>query len=391
MRILSVFWKSLREQLRQPLVLSLTLLLPAMFVMLYWMFFPGGGSTSYSVLILNMDKGTQQEDGSSLYAGEDLIEELASVRYQSGDPLLSIKKIENRAEAEQKLRDRKAALLLVIPADFSTGMAKLTAGETADPVHLTIVGDLTNPYYSVAAIFCSAGLESYLQAYAGMIPPVAILEEALGDSAGRSEFEMYVPGLLIFAVVLLVFQASMVITGEVEAGTLQRLRMTRLSSFEYLFGTGLALEVIGIIALLLAFLTARLLGFESEGPLWAAVVVGGITGFAVIGSGLIVAGLTRTVSQAFLLANFPLVLFMFFTNVIYPVPAVPLFTVGTHTVNLFEILPPTHAVIALNKIFSFGVGIDELAYELTMLLVLSVLYLWVGVALFDRVHLKGNH
>jgi ABC-2 type transport system permease protein len=54
---------------------------------------------------------------------------------------------------------------------------------------------------------------------------------------------------------------------------------------------------------------------------------------------------------------------------------------------LNDILPPTHAVIALNKVFTFGASLKDITYELLMLVLLSVIYYAIGVFLFRKRHL----
>jgi ABC-2 type transport system permease protein len=103
-----------------------------------------------------------------------------------------------------------------------------------------------------------------------------------------------------------------------------------------------------------------------------------------------VACFSKTVSQAFVVANFPLGLMMFFSGVIYPLPRVTLFTIAGHAVGPYDILPPTHAVAALNKVLTLGAGLDEVAFELTALTILSMLYFMVGAWLFRRMHLRSG-
>jgi ABC-2 type transport system permease protein len=214
-------------------------------------------------------------------------------------------------------------------------------------------------------------------------------EEPLGASAARSEFENYVPGLLVFAVVMLVFLAAMTVTREVEAGTLRRLQITRMTSLDFLGGISASLALIGVAQVVLTFLTALALGFHSQGPLWVAILVGIVTSFSVIGAGLVVACFSKTVTQAFLAASFPMVLFMFFSGAIYPVPRVSLFVLAGRTFGLYDVLPPTHAVVALNKVLTLGAGPGDVIYELTALFTLSMLYFAAGVWLFRRTHLKA--
>jgi ABC-2 type transport system permease protein len=113
-----------------------------------------------------------------------------------------------------------------------------------------------------------------------------------------------------------------------------------------------------------------------------------MTSLSIVGVGLLVACFSRTVSEAFIYANFPLILLMFFTGTVFPIPPIPLFTIGGHTVALFDFLPPTHAVVALNKVLTLGAGITDVIYELTALFFLSVMYFAAGVWLFKRIHLR---
>jgi ABC-2 type transport system permease protein len=109
----------------------------------------------------------------------------------------------------------------------------------------------------------------------------------------------------------------------------------------------------------------------------------------VIGLGMVVASFSRTVSQAFIVANFPMAMMMFFSGVIYPLPKVILFKVGERVIGLYDILPPTHAVAALNKVLTLGAGLGEINYELSALTILSVLYFAIGVVLFRQFHLRS--
>jgi ABC-2 type transport system permease protein len=145
----------------------------------------------------------------------------------------------------------------------------------------------------------------------------------------------------------------------------------------------------GVASILLTYLTAAALGFHSEGALWIAVVVSAISGLSVIGAGLIVAAFSKTTTQATLIATFPLAIFMFFTGAALPLPPVHLFTVAGRAIGLYDILPPTHAVNALNKILTLGMGFEDVLYEIVAMLALSVIYFAAGVWLFKRTHMRA--
>jgi len=338
MKILKIFWKSLKEQARDWSTMSLSLIIGPFFVLLYWLMIPSG-STAYGVMVLNQDIGS---------SGADTIAVMETLSYASGDPLLDVTTVTDREEAETLLQDRDAEVLIIIPEDFSETLLTASLGDESATSAITLVGDLTNPYYAVGAIMASSAIDEYVQHITSETRPITIEEIALGASGGRSEFDLYVPGT----------------------------------------GISLSTILLGIIALLLTFLVAMALGFESQGPIWAAMLIGSITAIAVVGVGLIVAAFSKTVSQAFIIANFPLIFFMFFSGAVFPLPRIRLFEVAGRVISLYDVIPSTHAVVALNKILTLGAGLIDVPYELVSLVVLSALYFAIGIWLFHQRHMR---
>lgn len=381
MRLMSVFGKSLREQLRSVWMLLLTLIITPFFVLLYWLM-TGGGSTTYNVLVINHDTDVV------LAGGEQAIAAIEAITWANGQPILKVVRVTDRAEAETRLRNREAAALVIIPDDFSRTLRAARAGSATPPSTVTVVGDLTNPYYTIVAVMAMTGIDNYIQATIDQPRVVELKEEPLGASAARTEFEIYVPALLVLSVVMLIFQVAMTVTREVEGGTLRRLQLTRMTAFDLLAGISATQVLLGIASVLLTFLVATALGFRSQGPLWVAVLIAAVTSLSIVGVGLLVACFARTVSEAFIYANFPLILLMFFSGAVFPIPPIPLFTVNGRTIALFDFLPPTQAVVALNKVLTLGAGLNDVLYELGAVLILSVIYFAAGVWLFRRIHLK---
>jgi ABC-2 type transport system permease protein len=378
MKILKIFWKSLKEKARDPVTLGLSLIIGPFFVLLYWLMIPSG-STTYGVLVQNLDTGPR---------GGEAITLLERLAYPSGDPLLDVMSVSNQARAEDILKDRDAEVLLIIPVNFSKIIEAAARGEIQNPAEVTLVGDLTNPYYAVGAVMAGTVIDEFVQVQTGEIRSFKFTEIALGASEGRSEFDLYIPGILIISVVMLVFIISMTITYEVEAGTLRRLQMTSMKTSDLLIGISLPTVLLGVVSLLLTLFVAILLGFNSQGSIWAALLIGGITAVAVVGIGLIVAAFSKSVSQAFIIANFPLIFFMFFSGAVFPIPRIILFQIAGLNISLYDLLPPTHAVMALNKILTLGAGLEDVLYEIISLLVLSLVYYLIGIWIFQRRHLR---
>ena len=402
MRFFGVFLKTIREQRRDLWVLLLSLAFAPLFVVVYWLFTGGNATTSYAVAVVNQDAGFRLAGESELEAGVDVVDAMEALTFKDGSPILRVHPVIDRAAGERMLRERDAAALLVIPPDFSAaiGLAQagraggsaagpeIVSGEPATNVEL--VGDLTNPYYTVAAVMTMSAVESFVIETAREQRTVGLVETALGDSAARTEFELYMPGLFVLAVIMMLFQAAMTIAREIEGGKLKRLRLTRMTSFDLLGGTSAWLVIVGVVEVLVAFGTAAAFGFRSHGSLWVAILVGAITSFSIIGVGMIVASFSKTVSQAFVIANFPFGFFMFLSGAAVPVRLGGLVTVAGHRLGLTALLPPTHAVNALNKVFTMGAGLGDVVFELVALIVLSIVYFGAGVVLFRRRHFAAR-
>ncbi len=388
MRSFLVFKKTMREILRDKWMLGLTLAFAPFFVFLYWLWFQGG-STVYPIAVIDRDTGVTLPDGSIYAAGEEVSRVIQAVTYADGRPLLKVVQVADRAAAEKILRDRQATAFIELPPDFSRTLQALRDGDRSVTASVTFGGDLSNTYYLIGANMALTTVDGYVQKMTGQKPLINYVEQALGASAARTEFETYVPGTLVFSVILLIFLASMTVAREIENGTLRRLQLTPMTSFDLLAGVSSALLLVGAASSGLSFAVALALGFHSQGPVWVAFLISVMAGFSVIGLGLVVASLTRSVSQAFVVANFPLGLMMFFSGVIFPMPAMKLFTVAGHAVSPYDLLPPTHAVVALGKILTLGAGLKDVAYELTALVLLSALYFAFGVWVFRRMHLRS--
>ena len=200
MRLWQVFIKSIREQKRDLWVICLSLAFAPLFVAIYYLMTGSTGTTSYGVLVINQDAPVTLADGSTLAAGNDVVAGMREMVYQNDSPLLRVTLVNDRLEAEQRLRNRAAAALVIIPKDFSAKLAAFRSGDTHASAGLTFIGDLTNPTYTVAAVMAMTAADTFTQGFTDAPRPVELVEIPLGASAARSEFENYVPGLLVLAV-----------------------------------------------------------------------------------------------------------------------------------------------------------------------------------------------
>lgn len=372
MTVLAVLRKGVREQRRDLWVLLLSIATSPLFVFIYWMFY-GVDDTAYRLCVVVSDS-----PGHQVHDAVEALRETSTLR---------ISMVDDMESAKRTVMDGNADAAIELPHEFNAAVStrsNKTQNTSREPISVRLVGDLTNPRYMVAAIMSFSAIEDYVADATGEMRLLELDEEALGSSASKTSLDAYVPGLLILAIVMLIFQASMSVAREMESGTLIRLKMAAMKPADFLAGISIVHIAIGMLSIALTLLVAQALGFHSQGPIWVAFVVGAITILPIIGVGLIIASLSRGVSQAFIIANFPMMLFMFFSGSLFPVSKILTFQLGGHTIGLFDILPPTHAVAALNKVLTMGADLKAIAYELSILIVLSALYFIVGVHLFSK-------
>ena len=379
--MLAVAGKTLREQVRNPWLPLLAIGLGPFFVLLMWAFFPSGGSTTYPVIVVDSDTGAS---GGGIRSGDRAVASLRSLTYDTGVPILDVRQVADLDHAQAEIEARRAVAFVELPEGFTRSLLAARQGTGAVPVR--IGGDLGSPTYPVVAIMIADGLDRFARQETGRTSLLDLTETPLGASGSRTEFELYVPGVLVFAIGLMMFAAATALAQETEAGTINRLVRAPISAAELLGGITIVQVLVGLVAGLASLGTAALLGFRSAGPIWMALPIWVLTSLSVIGLGLLVAAFTRSVAQAFLVANFPFGLFMFLSGTMFPVRGVPLFTLAGHEVNLLDLLPPRHAVNALTSVFSFGS--TSIGYELVMLTLLSAAYFLLGAWAFHRRHLR---
>jgi len=88
-------------------------------------------------------------------------------------------------------------------------------------------------------------------------------------SAGRSlnDFELYIPALLVLAIIMVLYSAAASIIKEVDKGTITRLILSKLTTFEFLSAISLNQMIISTAALGLTFLSVLCCGYKPNGSI----------------------------------------------------------------------------------------------------------------------------
>lgn len=221
---------------------------------------------------------------------------------------------------------------------------------------------------------------------------VKINSESISGTQSLTTFDYYAPGIFIFALLMSAIGVASSLATEVDKGTLERLKLSKMSSFDLLFGTLIPWSISAVAQVLILFGVALLIGFNWTGGLSSllySVLIAAIAGVASVALGLLIASFTENESQASNLGTLISVPLSFIVGAFFPLPKVPIGRIFGSTFELYDVLPWTHAAEALRILLIYGGGISDVAVEFGFLIGLTVLLFFTGVFLFARERLTS--
>lgn len=391
MKAVKVAQKTLRELVREPMLLGLMFFFPVLLVVLYYIAFgqTDQGLAKYlNVFVVNDDRGAVLADGRAWRAGDDLVTLLREARFED-TPVFGVNVVADRAVAEISLRERKAALMLIIPADFSETLAAAASVSSGTaPSTVSVVGDPASDSFVFACSFLDGWIGDFARQTSQREATLQVAYAFLPGTGTMSDFDAGVPGVIVFGLMLLVVMTAMILVRENVAHSLRRLRLTRLRARDLLLGIALAQMVLALGMVPFTIGVAVLFGFRANGSLLLAMVIGVLLSLSTIGLGLITACFTRTDSEAANLGGVAGVLMALMSGAMGPMPFAPLLTIAGRTIQVYDFLPPAHASEALRRVLVLGEGLDAIAYQLATLASLSMGLLALGVWLYQRLQLR---
>lgn len=389
MRLFTLFKKTMLENFRDWKIIILTVIFAPFFVLLMYFYF-GDTTKPYRIIVINRDQGAAVQDKPTFYAGNELISEMKNARYPDGKSILKIKFEKDMNSAKESLKDKSADLAVEIPENFSRILKDFQAENQSPPALVKTIGNPSNLKYITAAAFSDAIIYQYASAITGYKGPLDFLYETISSKKALSEFDLYIPGLLVLAFMMLMFTAAASMIKEKDKGTIIRLQLSKMTITEFFTSISIAQVIIGLLALGLTYLTAASLGYRSSGSLINVLVLGVVSSLSIVAISLVVAGSLRTIFDLMTIGTFPFFILMFFSGGMFPLPSLTIFSIGTRPINVNDILPTTHTTSALNKILNFNAGLGEVAFEIAAIVVLTLLYFFVGLWLFKKRHLRAN-
>ena len=385
--------KHLKESLRQPRTLLLGLGLPVAFMVIFGLAFGQDDERkTYDVAVLDRDGG----DLARRY-----VEGLDALAHDDGTDLVRVLRVPSEAEGLAGVEERRHDALLLVPEGFTEGLTPTARTQPGGPgglgpaqttreppagARVTLRGDPSFADHAAVSRIVDAYSGAFEARATGREPALRV-EEAAATSRELTQFDFIAPGLMVFAILNLAPQAAGMLARESELGTLDRIRQSPTRAFHLLGGVALAQLVLAAASLALMLLTARLMGFHNQGSYVAGYAIALAAAFAVVGLGMLIAAFARTQQEAANLGILVSVPGSFLSGSFFEIPGVDLFQAAGRTVGLYDALPTTHAVDAMRSVLTYGRALEDVAFSLAALGLLSALFFLAGVALYRRTRL----
>jgi len=157
-------------------------------------------------------------------------------------------------------------------------------------------------------------------------------------------------------------------------GTIEATFMTPMSRLAYMTGIMVAAAVNSSIDFVAVFFIGMAFGFQASSfnaPILLASLL--LTAFALFGIGLITNAITLTFRDRTNTANTLMILFMVFSGIVCPVELMPLWA------QLISVVLPLTYGIRLMRASLFGTSNFNATYDLSMLILLGVVYIVIGI------------
>jgi ABC-2 type transport system permease protein len=347
--------------------------------------------------------------------GEFFLEEvLEKAEYDSGVKRFSVTVHEDVDGAREAVADGDAVAYVIIPANFSQALQGVVDWAVVDEVKahgeplsyqppdygtatVAFSGELTSFDYSFAASQVNAVLVVYretlywtMRANIGsQFPGGPVSEEAgsagvefssLDVSEELNVFDLTVPGIIIFGLMMQAMGVTATLGQERKNRTLDRLRMTKMTSFDLLGGITIRWMVMGVFQVIILFGVALLLGMNVAGevPLTiaGAMLTALVVVLATISLGLIVSAFVDDPEQATQLSVVVIMPMAFFTGAFFPID-----------VAAANVLPWTQGALAMKQMMHYADWGGAMYHTLVCLVMALVLFA-VGVITFSRNRLR---
>ncbi|MGZ7118528.1 MAG: ABC transporter permease, partial [Methanobacterium sp.] len=407
MKFMSIAIKDLKELLRDRRGLFFILLFPLFFMLIFGFAYGGMGQNNqpHNIAIVNLDQGVTLPTGENMNFGDNLTKVLGDVKYENSDTHIFNITQTSDAEANNLTKQRTVDLEFIIPAGFSQSILDMeksialsksatglttSAGNNSNTNASTLIirGDTSYMGFGTSESILTGVLVQYQNGFIGAIggiQPQDFIQstvEGIPGTQAFTSFDYLAPGMIVFAILMLATSVATILTREVESGTLKRLKISKMTSFDFLFGGLIPWSLVAAAQVLILFAVAITIGFHWQGSINSiilAVLIGIIGGIASISLGMIIAAFAKSPPQAGQLGTLIAVPLTFLVGAFFPLPQITIGTFMGQQVQIYDLLPWHQVLVALRDVLTFGYSLDSITYQVGTAIILSAILFVVGV------------
>ena len=371
MRSIDILRKNIKEISRDKHNLFFILVFPAISLILTGLLIGGGlMNTTADIAVVDLDN--------SNYSAS-LIDSLNNISLDNNSGLFNIMHLNDVSQADRRLEDASISAYILIPSNFSRNMQM-----NGDVNSIYLKGNPTSPQYIITKTVLDIVLIDYsvnLQKdmYNNSINMVNLEIMDNGDMPYVDIGSYMLPALLVFGLLMTINSITLNLAKEFENGMLKRMKLTKMTSLDYVVGNLLTWIVIGIVQVMILITIALLIGFEWKGGFYSLVIasfIGILTMISSIAVSIIIVSITGNSSQASGLATIISFGLSFISESV-------LFLQDS-SVQIFQFIPWAQAIDALSQILVNGNEISVIYTNLFYIILSGLVLIVIAILLFNR-------
>ncbi|MFX0086536.1 MAG: ABC transporter permease [Candidatus Hodarchaeota archaeon] len=421
--VLDVFIRGIKQTYRSPAQIFLVIGFPIGFILTFSFIFGGGasifgGSTSYTIGVINNDviepSWQANFENYTVPGANTIFEEgfgeyfILSLKGESELNLTSfhflVKEFSSISEVTSQIKSQTIILCIIIPENFSQTIlgainykAILSEGMPIEPglemvnTSVELLGDSSYQAFQEVQTEISEALSRFKDHYYGIELPGGYFDLYNEDvsSFEITPVDQFIPGFIVFGILLGAASIGFIIGKERTHGTLDRLRISQIRPVEYLLGISVGQVIFLTLQIILMLLTAYFTGFKGRGNPIYAIFLGILSTIPVIGLGLLIAAMDKKGENAPGIAAVLSGPFGFLSGAFIPLPEVilipnfiPIGTGGRRALQLWDLNPFAQLVRALNRILLHQDNLNDLVPEIMLFMIGGIPIFLIGAVLF---------
>ena len=378
MKMLDIVQLNFKQLIRDKKNLFFLLLFPALFMLIFGISFGGDLESDIDIAIVNHDGGA---------VSNQLVGVIKDFNSSENEKLFTVYELDDESEAQQMLENASVSTILIIPQGFTSNI-----GENQSSLgELIIKGNPIDTDYGIASSVISGIVSEFSKEIVKeishqSIPEISLKYEDLNISSS-SMFDLYAPGLIVFAIIMTITVVASNIATEEESGMIKRLKLSKMKTKDYVIGNLISWSFVGVVQVIIMLLVAVWLGFKWEGgvyTLFLACIIGIFTTFSSVAVALIIVAISKNAKQASSISPIIAVPLSFIAGSFIPLPDCVVATINGQQIQIYEILPWNQAITAIRQVLTYGQGFDAIAMNLIIILIMGIILLAISILLFNR-------